>query len=329
MESEISPSDNAMQPDPADCSAVRLLYFDAISDAGGEALVFTIEAPAAMAGFDAPAIGVLRANAELTFFAGSNRVLEAGCNAEIRPDGKADTPATCVLELAAASYGVGYMLRCRLPKIGGGELFAELEWLFVSAGAPADRKSNSVSANANPAREIVAVRADVSGRISAASPKSPGGEVFHFRGTGYSDRRSLIVQNCNSPVKRIWARTHFADCTMIFESASTSNSDFPGELLLTDESTGNAVRLPATSQLKFLPFSFGRRFSLVADAGEYLLELSAVKLLKNGIAGSFFLCECRLRGAGGHRGLAICEMNPGFSLFPALRNSLRLKKRAG
>lgn len=329
MESHISPFENSMQPDLADSLAVRLMYFDAISDAGGEALVFTIEAPAAKSGFDAPTNGVFRANADLTYFAGSNRVLEAGCNAEIRPEGKADSLATCVLELAAASYGVGYMLRCRLPKIGGGELFAELEWLFVSAGASAAGQSNLVPANANPAREIVAVRADVSGRISAAGPKSHAGEVFHFRGTGYSDRRSLIVQNGDSSVQRIWARMHFADCTVIFESASTSNIDFPSELLLTDESTGNAVRLPATSRLKFLPFSFGRRFSLVADAGDYLLELKSIKLLKNGIAGSFFLCECRLRGAGEHRGLAICEMNPGFSLFPALRKSLRIKKRAG
>ena len=206
MKREIPPTRFVLSPLPPDSTLLDTRYFDGISDTGNQVIVFTIADVSPGSDFETFSSGSFRAIADFSFFTGANRVFRAGCAAQICPEGKADQPATCILERPAASYGVGYLLRCRLPMQSGGEIFAELEWLFVPASSLASAEVKTKSS-----RKVLAARADVSGHISVLSLKNRVEEVVHFRGTGYSDLRGIADLSGVSSNHGIWARAHFAD----------------------------------------------------------------------------------------------------------------------
>ncbi|MER3430601.1 MAG: hypothetical protein C4324_06065 [Blastocatellia bacterium] len=110
---------------------------------------------------------------------------------------------------------------------------------------------------------------------------------------------------------------------MILDTVAAANANLEAELFITDESEGNCVRLPARASMKFPRFGFGRRFKILVDAAEHSLELTTVKLLRDGPSSRLFLCESRIRAEGQRRGYAICEIPTSFSILPSLRNVFR------
>lgn len=283
----------------------KILYFDAISDNGRDAIIVTLspagEYDAGRSEDDEPP----KYKLHLTVLIDGRLSVDTACKVDLLPEGSAGKPGTCVLELAAASYGFGYLLKFRLPARGGGEIFAEMEWLFVG---PPQRQESLI--HELPGREIIATRADVSGRFSMRMRRREGGRIIHFRGTGYHDRRQISAIGSNKRVFRFWARSHFADSTVIFDSEFENKTHPGGRLMVIDEEGWPNSSVNVVSRISFPKFNFSRHFSLTANTESGLFfGIDANKTLLWSPVRRVYLGNCRLITAQkSHVGFTLCEL---------------------
>lgn len=137
------------------------------------------------------------------FLAGEFRVMENGRGCKV---------ATSSFELRTAEYGNGHLLKVDLRTVGGRRIQAEIEWVFIESdllplvGEPAAAVWN-----------IVAPRADVSGKIKYIGRRGGLKRQIQFRGTGYHDHVRSQNAHYRDLSSRMWGRAHFVDSTVIFE----------------------------------------------------------------------------------------------------------------
>lgn len=127
--------------------------------------------------------------------------------------------------MRTASYGSGYFVSVNARLGGGRHLKAELEWLAVESdlsGAPFCQEDSLHCWN------MVAPRADVTGKIRVVRSDGVQSDTVHFRGTGYHDHNMDNRWLAKTVKDWHWGRAHFADCTVVFyrfrEIADTSAS---------------------------------------------------------------------------------------------------------
>lgn len=112
----------------------------------------------------------------------------------------------------SAPYGTGYLLSIDLMLPRKCRLKADFEWLSIESDFLEGEKAET----ANHFWNLVAPRADVSGRIVVTDRKSKNYDTIHFRGTGYHDH-NLDNRWLPETVRDWhWGRAHFLDSTAVF-----------------------------------------------------------------------------------------------------------------
>jgi hypothetical protein len=131
-------------------------------------------------------------------------------------------------ELRSADYGLGHFVKVDLRTLRGRRIRAELEWVFIESDLlPADGEAASAVWN------IVAPRADVSGKIQLVGRRGKVKRQVNFRGTGYHDHVRSQNAHYRDLSSRMWGRAHFVDSTVIFERhGGSQNNSTGGKLYL-------------------------------------------------------------------------------------------------
>jgi hypothetical protein len=295
------------------------LYFDALSDNGRDAVIIMIAPPEDLPRPEPVGLKAESCHLTIAFLHNADRVFNADCIAKLLPEGSPDDARTCVLELAAASYGVGYLIKCRVP-VDGGEMLVELEWLFV------ERPENSnTMPQISSLREIIAARADVSGRISVTGRRFGGEKIFHFRGTGYHDRRLTPNSLKSTSHTGIWARAHFSNCTVFIESPKAVFPAKDSIFSVLENGCSLVTATEAEIKVKFSALSYPRRFFINAATGRSdSLTLETSKTILQSVNSRFCLSKCFYRKPANEalNGVAICEIARAKPAFPLIGYAL-------
>lgn len=125
---------------------------------------------------------------------------------------------TCVIgnnsfKYEEAPYGAGYTISINAKLRKNLNLEAHFEWLSIDSDFAPDRKSNTTNAHI---WNLVAPRADVTGRITVSTDKGINKDVVHFRGTGYHDHNLDNRWLPETVQDWQWGRAHFSDATAVF-----------------------------------------------------------------------------------------------------------------
>jgi hypothetical protein len=118
-------------------------------------------------------------------------------------------------ELRSADYGLGHFVKVDLQTLRGRRIRAELEWVFI--------ESDLLTVTGEPSSavwNIVAPRADVSGKIQLVGRRGAVKRTVQFRGTGYHDHIRSENAHYRDLSSRMWGRAHFIDSTVVFERHS-------------------------------------------------------------------------------------------------------------
>ncbi len=127
-----------------------------------------------------------------------------------------------------AEYGSGYVVNIDLRTFGGRRIRAELEWLLIESDLtpPLESKSAAVW-------NVVAPRADVSGKIMLVGRRGKTRKMIQFRGTGYHDQVTSANVHYRQLDSRMWGRAHFTDSTVVFERhGGARDRSAPGKFYL-------------------------------------------------------------------------------------------------
>ncbi|HVF46383.1 MAG TPA: hypothetical protein VNA17_02335 [Pyrinomonadaceae bacterium] len=200
----------------------EIWHFDALSDDGREAVVITFNNnyPFSPRAFRARQ----RANEEsaetfpaVTFtYAVDGKIVLRAVNEFEASDCVSDEAAqACSIGDSSfrknlAEYGSGFLLDVELLTPRKCRLKAEFEWLSIETA--------DVSCQQRLLRNVVAPRADVSGRITHIGRRENTRRVFQFRGTGYHDHVSMPGAPDGLFTSSVGGRAHFVDSTAIFQS---------------------------------------------------------------------------------------------------------------
>ncbi|CAN5410074.1 hydroxyneurosporene dehydrogenase [soil metagenome] len=218
-------------------SAFESWHFDAISDDGCEALVVAFYDNYALSPrFHQSTLHIEKRRHPAVSFVYSvdGKVVLSSVNEYLHRDFRAscDIPECRIgessFEVRIADYGSGFAVSIDIQALGGRLIKAELEWLLIEAdmmpmdGEPADA-----------VWDLVAPRADVSGRISLIGRRGKIRKEIHFRGTGYHDHISSNNVHYRDLASRMWGRAHFVDSTVVFERhGGVQNRSAPGTFFL-------------------------------------------------------------------------------------------------
>lgn len=115
-------------------------------------------------------------------------------------------------QVDTAEYGSGFVVTVDLRTFGRRRIRAELEWLLIESDLATVAPVES-SATWN----VVAPRADVSGRIMLIGRRGKTRKMIHFRGTGYHDQVTSANVHYRDLSSRMWGRAHFTDTTVVFD----------------------------------------------------------------------------------------------------------------
>jgi carotenoid 1,2-hydratase len=126
-----------------------------------------------------------------------------------------------------AKYGSGFMVTVDLRTFGGRRIRADLEWLLIESDLrPAYERSDAVW-------NVVAPRADVSGKIMLIGRRGKTRNMIQFRGTGYHDQVTSANVHYRDLTSRLWGRAHFVDSTIVFDRlGGTQDRAAPGNFYL-------------------------------------------------------------------------------------------------
>lgn len=198
-------------------------YFDALSDDASEALIITfldnnVYSRRYNSGSKASTQSERFPAVFFTYFS-NGRVVYRSVQ-EFREnafDSSEEEPKCSIGEssfmLDSAEYGFGYLLAIKTALPSGRRLEATLEWLIIESDfTPGQSRLRTPGHFLN----VVAPRADVTGRITIFDRQANVVDERHFRGTGYHDHcldnrwLQKTVQDWH------WGRAHFADATAVF-----------------------------------------------------------------------------------------------------------------
>ncbi|CAN5547859.1 hypothetical protein BH10ACI2_BH10ACI2_15850 [soil metagenome] len=126
-----------------------------------------------------------------------------------------------------AEYGSGFMVTVDIHTLRGRRIRAELEWLLIESDLrPVDGPSGAIW-------NVVAPRADVSGKIMLIGRRGRTRKTVQFRGTGYHDQVTSANVHYRNLSSRMWGRAHFTDTTVVFDRlGGVQNPSAPGNIYL-------------------------------------------------------------------------------------------------
>lgn len=116
-------------------------------------------------------------------------------------------------DFESAPYGSGYFVSVKAKLRKGLTLEAQFEWLAIESDFLPQKP---VSAGDAHIWNLVAARADVSGKINVRNDKGKELDVVHFRGTGYHDHNYDNRWLPETVRDWQWGRAHFNDSTAVF-----------------------------------------------------------------------------------------------------------------
>ncbi|MBK7709008.1 MAG: hypothetical protein IPN69_11285 [Acidobacteria bacterium] len=203
-----------------DAKAYEWWYFDALSDDGRDAVViifldnFIFSPRYNRSDNDG---NQARIPAIAFFYYRDGKILYRAIN-EFEPHEfeAGDTEPRCRIggsffELRTAPYGTGYQISINAQLYNNFKLEANFEWLTVEGDF---RQSDSVDGAHH--WNLVAPRADVSGKVSIISGSGTPTDTLQFRGTGYHDHNYDDRWLPATVSDWQWGRAHFNDATAVF-----------------------------------------------------------------------------------------------------------------
>lgn len=113
----------------------------------------------------------------------------------------------------SAPYGHGYLISVRGTMVRGRRLEADFEWVAIESDFTGE---SSASRDQTHNWNLVAPRADVSGRVRVTSSGGREIDKVHFRGTGYHDHNFDSRWLPDVVADWQWGRVHFSDCTAVY-----------------------------------------------------------------------------------------------------------------
>ena len=116
-------------------------------------------------------------------------------------------------EFGAAAGGDGYRIAVRGVMQGGRRLEADFEWVNTESDLGFE-ENGGVEGSHN--WNLVAPRAEVTGKIDVLDGKAPDKARLNFRGTGYHDHNHDTRWLPEAVKRWQWGRVHFHDATAVF-----------------------------------------------------------------------------------------------------------------
>jgi len=113
----------------------------------------------------------------------------------------------------SAPYGSGYLISVKAVLRKNRTLEAQFEWLAIESDFLPGKAIDSDEAHV---WNLVASRADVSGRVTIGDEKGKELSNLHFRGTGYHDHNYDNRWLPETVSDWQWGRAHFSDATAVF-----------------------------------------------------------------------------------------------------------------
>ena len=135
----------------------------------------------------------------------------------------------CSFKFESAPYGSGYTVSINGLMRGNRRIEAHFEWLLIESDLANDRFCYYESAHC---WNLVAPRADVTGRITVFDRSGRTTEVRHFRGTGYHDHHMDNRWLAKTIDRWHWGRAHFADASVVFCRYCEIGDNAPGTKML-------------------------------------------------------------------------------------------------
>jgi len=223
-------------------NAFESWHFDAVSDDGREALVVAfydnyVLSPRFYANSTGePNVtysGRHRFPAVSFVYSVNGKPVLNSVNEYVDGDFRSDPEKGCSIgrsqfRIETAEYGSGFIVTIDLRTYGGRRIRAEMEWLLIESDL-----SPASETKADAVWNVVAPRADVSGKIMLIGRRGKTRKMIQFRGTGYHDQvtsRNVHYRDLDS---RMWGRAHFTDSTIVFDRhGGVRNSTAPGSFYL-------------------------------------------------------------------------------------------------
>ena len=221
-------------------NAFESWHFDAVSDDGREALVISfydnyVLSPRFYANTTAPSnviySGKHRFPAVSFVYSVDGKAVLNSVNEYVDGDFHCVANDGCGLggssfHVDKAEYGSGFVVTIDLKTFGGKRIKASLEWLLIESdlSPDIDRRSDAIW-------NVVAPRADVSGKIMLIGRRGKTRKLVQFRGTGYHDQVTSANVHYRDLSSRMWGRAHFTDSTVVFDRlGGAQNPAAPGKV---------------------------------------------------------------------------------------------------
>ena len=222
-------------------NAFESWHFDAVSDDGREALVVafydnyvlsprfyinsTTEANVTRSGAHRfPAVSFV--------YSVDGKPIMSSVNEFVEGDFRWDPGIGCSVggssfRMEKAEYGARFVVTIDLRTFGGRRIRAESEWLLIESNLRLPSTPSDAVWN------VVAPRADVSGKILLVGRRGKTRKMIQFRGTGYHDQVTSSNVHYRDLSSREWGRAHFTDTTVVFDRlGGVQNRLAPGKFYL-------------------------------------------------------------------------------------------------
>ncbi len=207
-------------------NAFESWHFDAVSDDGREAVVLAfydnyVLSPRFHTNSNIPAnvihSGKHRFPAVSFVYSVDGKPVFNSVNEYVEGDFRSGENSGCVVagssfRIDTAEYGNGFFVTVDIRTAGGRRIRAEMEWLLIESDLmpPNGERTPGIW-------NLVAPRADVSGKIMLIGRRGKVRRTVQFRGTGYHDQISSENVHYRELASRMWGRAHFTDSTVVFE----------------------------------------------------------------------------------------------------------------
>lgn len=139
------------------------------------------------------------------------------------------TIGNCSFRFESAPYGSGYSVSINGLMRGNRRVEAHLEWLLIESDLAKEGFCFYESAHC---WNLVAPRADVTGRITIFDRGGRMADVRHFRGTGYHDHHMDNRWLAKTIDRWHWGRAHFADASAVFCRYCEIGDETPGTKMI-------------------------------------------------------------------------------------------------
>ena len=179
---------------------------------------------------------------------------------------------------------------------GRGRLKVRLEWLFIESDLTPD--TDTERDGVEHIWNVVAPRADVTGRIEIENGHKTKIDTCHFRGSGYHDKRCGNGVFLSRFAACEWGRVHFPDSTAAYLVGKDAVSSEPFAKLLIIRDNELRLRDATVETQGTSRSSAGLRYDhKITMRSEDALELKMrpVRTVRSGIYLLRFICEATLK----------------------------------